>query len=91
MSIGIVRTNVDQAAGTIRPLQTKVKIGADPLGVVGSPVDGHAPCPLIPIHCAPTMAEGHPKIRIGDIPVCFEGHQASCGHGATGRPKIRVG
>lgn len=88
---GIVETRVDVAGGKIQPLIYKVRIGTNPLGVVGSPVDGHPPCPDVPVHCAPNMAEGNPNIRVGDIPVCFEGHKASCGHAASGRPKIRMG
>jgi uncharacterized Zn-binding protein involved in type VI secretion len=87
--IGIVRTNQDTAGGLIRPLQTKVRIGSDPVGVVGSPVEAHDPCWVpSPPHCAAVMAEGNPRIRIGSIPICFEGHLASCGHPATGRDKI---
>ena len=91
MSRGIVRTGYDVAGGTIQPAQTRVRIGINPVGTVGSPVDSHAPCPLVFKHCDAHMAQGNPKIRIGDIPVCFERHEADCGHGASGRQKIRMG
>lgn len=79
------------AEGIIRPAQSKVRIGPDPVGTVGSPVDSHAPCPLIIKHCVAHMDEGNPKIRIGDIPICFQDHAADCDHRATGRQKIRMG
>ena len=91
MSRGIVRTGYDTAGGIIQPAQTKVRIGVNPVGTVGSPVESHAPCPLVFKHCDAHMAEGNPKIRIGEVPVCFAGHAASCGHGASGRTNIRAG
>ena len=85
---GLTVCNVDSAGGTIRALQTSWTFNGDPIAVVGCPVDAHAPCPLIPIHCGASMAEGQSTITHNGIPVCFEGHAASCGHPATGRTSI---
>lgn len=87
---GICRTNVDAAGGTVRPLQEWVLIETDPAGVIGCPVDAHPPCPDVPIHCGPTMAEGETWILIDGVPVCFSGHQAACGHPTTGRDWVGV-
>jgi len=91
---GIVRTGEDTAGGIIRPLQTKCKLRGNPVGVIGSPVDSHPPCPIPAVHCTAVMAEGLSKHRIiqGGVTyyVCLEGHLASCGHAATGRPYFRV-
>ncbi|MBF0454943.1 MAG: PAAR domain-containing protein [Magnetococcales bacterium] len=83
---GATQTNVDAAGGTIRPLQSFVRLDGNPWAVVGSPVDGHG----LPPHAAPVMAEGTPWIRIDGIPVCRAGHAATCGHPASGRGWIRV-
>lgn len=87
---GVVQTGTDTAGGTIRPLQTKFKIRGAPVGVLGSPVDGHGTSP----HDAPTMVQGLPHFRIiqGEETyyICVAGHLASCDHAATGRPWFRV-
>lgn len=87
---GASQTNVDTAGGTIRPLQTFVRLDGDPWAVVGSPVDPHPPCPDPAIHCAAQMAQGSPCVRISGIPACRAGDAADCGHGATGRGWIRI-
>lgn len=60
----------------------------NPVAIVGCPVDPHAPCPVVPIHCKAVMAEGASWITIDGVPVCFMDHRASCGHPATGRDWI---
>ncbi|RJX18970.1 MAG: hypothetical protein C4575_09335 [Desulforudis sp.] len=62
--LGASRTGDDTAGGIIEPLQAYVRLNGNPWAVIGSPVDPHAPCPAVPIHCAATMAEGCGFIRI---------------------------
>ena len=38
-----------------------------------------------PPHDAPVMAQGSDWFKIDGVPVCREGHLASCGHATTGR------
>lgn len=57
--------------------------------LLGDPVEPHFP--FIPPHVpAPVMAEGCAWFTIGGIPVCREGHVASCGHPTTGRTWFQV-
>lgn len=91
MGRGIVKCNVDTASGLIRPLQDWVTVDGQPVGIVGCPVDSHSPCEAPdPPHCAANMTQGKSWITIDGIPVCFEGHEASCGHPATGQDWIEV-
>lgn len=48
--------------------------------LLGDPVTPHGPGE----HGSPVMAEGSSFVSINDIPVCREGHLASCGHPTTG-------
>lgn len=91
MARGIVKTGVDTAGGIIRPQQDYVTIEGAPVGEVGCPVDAHDPCwvPIV-VHCNAVMAEGAPDITIDGVAVCFEDHEASCGHLATGRDWITM-
>lgn len=52
--------------------------------LLGDPVESHGPGE----HGSPVMAEGSSFVTINDIPVCREGHLASCGHPTTGRDYI---
>lgn len=84
---GIARIGIDSAGGTIvGALQDFVTVEGAPWSVLGDPVAGHG----IPPHAAPVMAEGSPFIRINGVPVCREGHLASCGHPATGSAAMRI-
>ena len=83
---GVSLVGVDTAGGTITgQLQSRVFVDGNPISVVGDPVAPHAPCPLVPIHCSATMAEGSPRVTIDGIPICRAGDEATCGHPATGQ------
>ena len=84
---GIARINQDSAGGQIiGALQDFVTVEGTLWSVLGDPVQGHG----IPPHAAPVMAEGSPFIRINGIPVCRQGHLATCGHAATGSSSMRI-
>ena len=85
---GIARIVQDSAGGTIvGALQDFVTVEGTLWSVFGDPVAGHEPCGA---HAGPCMAEGSSFIRINGIPVCREGHAASCGHPATGSVAMRI-
>ena len=82
---GVARVGTDSAGGTqLGGGQNFVRIDGALVVVVGDAVAGHAPCPAVPSHCAPTMAGGSAFVRIGGAPVCRAGDAASCGHTSTG-------
>jgi uncharacterized Zn-binding protein involved in type VI secretion len=84
---GIARINQDSAGGTILgALQDFVTVEGTLWAVKGDPVAAHG----LPPHAAPVMAEGSSFIRINGIPVCREGHAASCGHAATGSAAMSI-
>ena len=84
---GISRISQDSAGGTIvGALQDFVTVEGTLWSVLGDPVAGHGPV----AHAGPNMAEGSSFIRINGIPVCREGHAASCGHPATGSGSMRI-
>lgn len=84
---GIARLNQDTAGGLIvGALQDFVTVEGTLWAVLGDPVQGHG----IPPHAAPVMTQGSPFIRINGIPVCREGHLATCGHPATGSASMRI-
>jgi uncharacterized Zn-binding protein involved in type VI secretion len=78
---GIARKTVDSAGGAqIAGGQDWVTCEGEYVVLLGDPVQGHGPPP----HAAPTMVQGSSWITIDGIPVCREGHAASCGHPSTG-------
>jgi uncharacterized Zn-binding protein involved in type VI secretion len=84
---GIARIVQDTAgAMIIGALQDFVTVEGTLWSVLGDPVQGHG----VAAHAAPVMAQGSPFVRINGIPVCREGHQASCGHPATGSAAMRI-
>lgn len=84
---GIARVGLDSAGGTILGGgQGFVTVEGALWAVLGDAVAGHG---LVP-HDAPVMAAGSSFIRINGIPVCREGHAASCGHTATGSATMRI-
>ena len=68
-------------------LQAVVKWGVFPLVVVGSHVANHGSGS----HANATMPVGSVAVRIGGVPVIFQGCVATCGHIATGSSTIDVG
>ena len=86
---GVSRTGTDTAGGTISGGgQSWVFIDGAPEAVVGDAVASHAPCPVVPVHCAAVMAAGSAWDYIDGIPVCRAGDAATCGHAATGSPWV---
>ena len=84
---GISRVNQDTAGGTILGGgQDFVTVEGTRWAVKGDAIAGHGKAP----HAAPVMAEGSPFVRINAIPVCREGHTATCGHPATGSGSMRI-
>lgn len=83
MNVSLV--DVHQAGGTIvGRRQTRSRIDGSLVSVVGDDVASHAPCPVIPVHCAATMAVGSARTRIDGIPIVRSGDTATCGHAANG-------
>jgi len=86
---GVACVGIDVAGGVQLGAQAaKFKVRGNAVVVVGDAVASHPPFP--PHTGAPTMAEGTTKFRVGGIPVCREGHTATCGHPTTGRPFFRI-
>lgn len=85
---GIACVGVDSAGGTQLGLQApKFRVRGNPVVVVGDKVAPHGAPPHSPL---PVMVQGTGKFRVGGIPVCREGHLASCGHATTGRGFFRI-
>jgi uncharacterized Zn-binding protein involved in type VI secretion len=86
-SHGIARVGVDTAGGTqLGGGQGFVRVGGALVAVLGDAVAGHGDAP----HAAPAMAEGSLFARINGIPVCRQGHLATCGHATTGAAWARL-
>ena len=86
---GVACVGVDEAGGVQLGMQAaKFKVRGNPVVVVGDAVAPHPPFP--PHNDAPVMVQGSSNFRVGGIPVCREGHLASCGHPTTGRPFFRI-
>lgn len=86
---GVALKSVDFAGGAqIAGGQTKVKMGGLLFVLLGDPVEPHPPFP--PHTTNPVMAQGSARFKIAGVPVCREGHLASCGHATTGRPRLRI-
>jgi uncharacterized Zn-binding protein involved in type VI secretion len=85
---GIAVKGLDSAGGTqLAGGQGFVFVGGALVVVKGDPVTPHG----IPPHSPnPIMAEGCDWLTINGIPVCREGHVASCGHPTTGRGWVQV-
>lgn len=82
MAHGIARKTLDSAGGTqLAGGQSFVTVDAQLVVLLGDPVEPHGPPPHSP---SPVMAEGSSFVTINGVPVCREGHLASCGHASTG-------
>lgn len=87
MSYGIAVQGLDAAGGTqLNGGQDFFKVSGAPVILLGDAIAGHGKAP----HSAPTMAEGSGWMRLNGVPVCRQGHAASCGHTSTGRPWFRI-
>lgn len=81
---GISRVGVDFAGGVlISPLVPTVLVNGSPIGVIGTLVASHPPCPNDPSHCAATIITGNVTVLAGGIPVSATGDAASCAHPIT--------
>lgn len=86
------------AVARINDLTAGANVGAQDITVFcngilvqlqGDHVSPHAPCPDVPVHCAPTHVVGSPDVFIGGIPIIRVNDTASCGHAATtGSPDV---
>ena len=83
---GVARVTADAAGGTqLGGGQGWVTIDGQAVVVRGDAVASHAPCPVVPVHCAAVMtATAADWITIDGTPVCVAGDAASCGHTTTG-------
>jgi len=86
---GVACVGVDEAGGVQLGMQgASMKVAGAPVVLVG---DAVAPHPPVPPHTTdPVMVQGSPTFRLNGIPVCRQGHLASCGHPTTGRPFFRI-
>ncbi|PZU93125.1 MAG: hypothetical protein DI527_07705 [Chelatococcus sp.] len=85
---GITVKGLDVAGGAqIAGGQEFVTVGGALVVLLGDPVTPHGPPPHSPL---PVMVEGCSWLTINAIPVCREGHAASCGHPTTGRDWVQV-
>ncbi len=84
---GVSRKSVDSAGGAqLNGGQGFVTIDGARVVLLGDPVQGHGEGG----HAGPVMAEGSSFVRINVVPVCREGHLASCGHATTGSDYVRL-
>lgn len=84
---GVARKTADFAGGMqLDGGQDFVRIDGLLVILLGDPVQPHGDGQ----HAAPVMAQGSPFVRIGAVPVCRQGHLASCGHETTGSDLVRL-
>lgn len=67
--------------------QSKFKIKGRAAVVLGDKVTPHGPPPHSPL---PAMVQATANFRVAGIPVCRQGHAASCGHATTGRSFFKI-
>lgn len=85
---GIAVKALDSAGGAqIAGGQDFVTVEGQLVVLLGDPVEPHGPPPHSPM---PVMAEGCDWFTIDGVPVCREGHSASCGHPTTGRAWAQI-
>lgn len=78
---GIACKTLDTAGGVqLAGQQDFVFVEGHLVVLKGDPVQPHGSGE----HGGPVMAEGSPFVFINGIPVCREGHLATCGHASTG-------
>ena len=83
---GIAVVSLDRAEGIqLGNSGSPWTVDGQSIVLVGDAVQSHPPCPVVPIHCAPTMAQGSSWFTLDGIPVCAAGDLATCGHPSTGR------
>jgi uncharacterized Zn-binding protein involved in type VI secretion len=65
----------------------KFTVAGKPVSLVGDDVAPHGSG----VHQGPKMVAGSSKLTVGGIAVVIQGCAASCGHTASGNPKMVVG
>jgi len=88
MSRGIAVKGLDSAGGvqTASPSNSQFLIDGAVVVLQGDLVQPHGKSP----HSSASMVEGSSGFTVNGVPVCLEGHKASCGHATTGRPAFKV-
>lgn len=87
---GIAVKSLDSAGGAqLAGGQDFVTVEGELVVLLGDPVTPHAPI-RTPHFAGPVMVEGCDWLTINGVPVCREGHAASCGHTTTGRPWAEI-
>lgn len=89
MALGITRTFIDSAGGTIiGPGVNNVLANGFPVSVMGDAVSGHGENQ----HSASSMLIGGPrKVLAGGRQVIRQGDPATCGHTSTGSGNVLIG
>jgi|DEB0MinimDraft_6_1074348.scaffolds.fasta_scaffold29166_1 uncharacterized Zn-binding protein involved in type VI secretion len=90
---GISRKDDDNASGTITSGSENVKVNGKSVARLGDSVAAHPPCPLVPIHCNPTLQANNNSqtVRVNGIVINVAGDTATCGHAATGSSNVFAG
>jgi uncharacterized Zn-binding protein involved in type VI secretion len=88
MAHGIARKTTDTAGGgrQLAGGQPFCRVQGQLWVLIGDPVQSHG----VGVHNSPVMNQGSGFIKINGIPVCREGHLASCGHASTGSLVMRI-
>lgn len=86
---GIAVKTLDHAGGAqLAGGQDWFRVEDELVVLLGDPVTPHAPGG---VHAAsPVMVEGSDWMTIDGVPVCRQGHAASCGHLTTGRASFLI-
>jgi len=94
MTSPVVRIgDINNAGGAIiGPSAPTVITNGLPTSVIGDRVSAHAPCPLVPSHCAAVVVQGSGTVFAEGRPVVYVGAIDSCGHvRAIGSPTVITG
>jgi len=82
MSFGIAVNMTDSAGGAqLNGGQSWFFVESKKVILLGDAVQGHG----TGMHAASVMSEGSDWMALDGVPVCRQGHLASCGHPSTGR------
>lgn len=84
MSFGIAVKALDVAGGAqLAGPAAPWTVAGQTIVTLGDPIKPHPPAP--PHTVTPRMVEGSGWFTVDGVPVCRQGHLASCGHATTGR------
>ena len=78
----------DLAGGAISA-EGGTMIGTARVALDGDRVASHAPCPVVPVHCAAVMTTTR-RTHINGVPVVVEGDAATCGHTAVASRRVTI-